>query len=230
MERKIRDKGYTLRELILAVRTEYLKQLIKLEKLGDLVIPVSRRVDRLEFKFSGGLTTTELRCEVIKKITKLDELLGRTDKIILSTFSYEPHRMIPYIRKDIDKFENLRDEIMESDYVNKINNVARFKTNMEEYLLQTNAEEVLLTRMENKYHPQQNISFQDGNSLYLSEGTEIADVLNMMNVELPDSALTEYHKSIMDKVNNPFALRVVDERKINEIDPANSVIVLAKRK
>ena len=32
MERKIRDKGYTLRELILAVRTEYLKQLITVKK------------------------------------------------------------------------------------------------------------------------------------------------------------------------------------------------------
>ena len=230
MERKISEKGYTLRELILAVRNEYLKELSKLDELGSLVKPVSRRVDRLEFRFSGGLTSTDLKCDVIKKITKLDELLKRTDKIILSTFSYEPHRMIPYIRTDIDRFEDLKDEIMTSEYVTNMNNVSSFTSNTDEYLLQTNAEEILLTRKENKYHPAQNIAFKDGDSLYLCEGTEIADVYNMMNVDIPAKALTEYQKGIMKKVENPFALRIVDVRKANEIEDLNSVIVLAKRK
>ena len=230
MERKISEKGYTLRELILAVRNEYLKELSKLDELASLVKPVSRRVDRLEFRFSGGLTSTDLKCDVIKKITKLDELLKRTDKIILSTFSYEPHRMIPYIRTDIDRFEDLKDEIMGSEYVNNMNNVSSFTSNTDEYLLQTNAEEILLTRRENKYHPMQHIVFKDGDSLYLSEDTEIADVYNMMNVDIPKNALTEYQRKIMKTIENPFALRVVDVRKADEIEDLNSVIVLAKRK
>jgi len=230
MERKIIEKGYTLRELILAVRNEYLKELSKLDELGKLVKPVSRRVDRLEFRFSGGLKSTEIKCDVIKKITKLDELLKRTDKIILSTFSYEPHRMIPYIRTDIDRFENLKDEIMASDYVNNMNNVSRFETNTDEYLLQTNAELILLTRMENKYHPQQHIEFKDGDTLYLSDGTEIADVFNMLNIDIPATSLTNYQKNIINDVKNPFALRVVDARKADEIVDTKSIIVLAKRK
>ena len=230
MERKISEKGYTLRELILAVRNEYLKELAKLEELSSLVIPVSRRVDRIEFKFSGGLKTTELKCDVIKRINKLDELLNRTNKIILTSFEYEPHRMIPYIRKDIDRFEDLKDEITSSDYFNHMNNVSSFETLSDEYLLQTNAEEILLTRMENKYHSQQHIVFRDGDSLYLSDNTEIADVYNMLNVDIPENALTGYQREIMKQVENPFALRVVDVRKADELEDTNSIVVLAKRK
>ena len=230
MERKISEKGYTLRELILAVREEYLKELSKLEELGSLVKPVSRRVEKIEFKFSGGLKTTELKCDVIKKINKLDELLKRTDRVILTSFEYEPHRMIPYIRKDIDRFENLKDEIMGGDYVNHMNNVSCFETPIDEYLLQTNAEEILLTRKGNKYHGPQHIVFRDGDSLYLSDNTEIADVYNMLNVDIPENALTDYQKTIMNKVENPFALRVVDARKADEINDTKSIVVLAKRK
>ncbi len=228
MESKIIEKGYTLKTLILAVREEYLKELKKLDELGDLVIPVSRRVDRLEFGFSGGVTANDIKCDVIKRITKLDQLLHRTDKVVLSTFLYEPHRMIPYVRKDIDRFEELKDEIMFGEYMNHMNSVSRFKSGIEDYLLQTNAEEVRLTRSENTYHPTQSIVFRDGDSLYLSEDTEMADAFNMLNVAIPSKSLTGYQKQIMSTVN-PFALRVVDARKAHELEPTESVVILAKK-
>jgi len=230
MERFISEKGYTLKQLILAVRKEYIEQLKKLEELSDLVIPVSRRVDKLEFSLSSGLTSTRLRCDAIKKINKLDELLKRTDKIILSSFEYEPHKMIPYVRKDTALFDDLKDEILSSDYVKNMGIVSRFASNNDDCLLQTNAEEVIFTRKHDRNHPAQQIVYKDVDSLILSNDTTIADAYNMLNITIPNHCVNDYQKKIMDAVENPYSLRVIDARKANEIEETNGVVLIARRK
>ena len=83
-----------------------------------------------------------------------------------------------------------------------------------------------LARTEDK---RREILYKEGESLYLGENTEIADALNLLNTRLPANLMPDYHVSLMDKVENPFALRVVDVRKANEIKDTKSVVVLAKK-
>ena len=223
-------KNYTIKELILACREEYLKQLVELEKMNELVIPLSHKSDRVRFELAGSVIYSDIVCNVIKKITFLDKLLNRTDERILSTYSESSCGAIPYFIKDVSKFDKIKDGIRESDYFNGMSKVSQFKSGVNNYLLQTSVGDIRVTRRATKTSPAAGFYFTEGKFFTLDNNTEIADLYNILNAELPESAMTEYQKQIVDKVEDPFALRIVDVRKADEVKSDKGVIVLARRK
>ena len=108
--------------------------------------------------------------------------------------------------------------------------VSQFKSGVNNYLLQTSVGDIRVTRRATKTSPAAGFYFTEGKFFTLDNNTEIADLYNILNAELPESAMTEYQKQIVDKVEDPFALRIVDVRKVDEVKSDKGVIVLARRK
>ena len=224
------EKKYTIKELILACREEYLKQLAELEKMSELAIPLSPKSDRIKFEMSGSVLYSDIVCNVMKRITFLDKLLKKTDERVLTSFYESSCKTIPYVLKDVDKFESIKEGIIESGYFNGMNNVAQFKSGANDYLIQTTVGDIRITRRATNTSPAVGFYFTEGNTFTLDNNTEIADVLNILNAELPAEAMTSYQREIVDQVEDPFALRVVDARKADEVKSEKGVVVLAKRK
>ena len=111
-----------------------------------------------------------------------------------------------------------------------MNHVSEFKSGSNSYLLQTTVGDIRITRKGNNVCGPAGFSFSGGNLMTLDHDTEIADAYNILNAEIPESAMTDYQRQIIDTVEDPFALRIVDVRKAGEIKPTRGVIVLAKRK
>ena len=105
----------------------------------------------------------------------------------------------------------------------------KFSDKSNRYLLQTTVEDIRLTQLSKKANGQKEILFKDGDSLYLGKNTEIADAFNMLNAQLPAEDMPEYQVRLMDSVEDPYALRVVDARKADTIEKTNNIVVLAKR-
>ena len=227
MERKVQK--YTVRDLILGAREEYLKEMEELDKLRDLVEPLSGFTSDVEFKLKGSIISSDLVCDVVKKYTILDKLLRRKGNRKLYSYSLLSCGVIPYIQKDVEKFEDIKANIIESEYFNNMGSVMKFSDKSNRYLLQTTVEDIRLTQLSKKANGQKEILFKDGDSLYLGKNTEIADAFNMLNAQLPAESMPEYQVRLMDSVEDPFALRVVDARKADTIEKTNNIVVLAKR-
>jgi hypothetical protein len=227
MERKV--EKYTVRDLILGTREAYLKQYAELDKLHNLVKPITGSTADIQFRLKGSIISADLVCDVIKNYNRLERLLKiKRDKKIYS-YSLQSYGMIPYIHKDAEKFEEIKEGIVNSDYFQNMGSVVTFRDNNSSYLLQTTVEDIRFQKLAKTEDKQREILYKEGDSLYLGENTEIADALNLLNTRLPADLMPDYHVSLMDKVENPFALRVVDVRKANEIKDTKSVVVLAKK-
>jgi hypothetical protein len=224
MERKV--ERYTVRDLILGTRKAYLKEYEELNKLKALVQPIDGLSSEVNFRLSGSILSSELVCDVIRKTNKLDKLLRRKKKY---TYDVQSCGVIPYVHKDAEQFEDIKDGIMASDYFNKMGFALRFNDNHDHYLLQTTVEDIRLNKYSSNVNKEKEILFTGGDTLYLGNDTEIADALNMLNARLPINHMSEYHRSLMESVEDPFALRIVDARKANEIQDTKSIVVLAKR-
>jgi hypothetical protein len=224
------EKKYTIKELLLACREEYLKQLVELEKLNKLAIPLSPKSDRVKFELSGSVLYSDIICNVMKKITKIDRLLKHTDDKVLTSYNESSCRTIPYVLKDVEKFEAIKSSIKDSGYFKGMNNVAEFKSGPNNYLIQTTVGDIRITRKGNKISRPAGFSFSGGNLMTLDHDTEIADAYNILNAEIPAAAMTEYQRQIIDTVEDPFALRIIDVRKAGEVKQTRGVVVLAKRK
>ena len=227
MERKV--EKYTVRDLILGTREAYLKQYAELDKLHNLVKPITGSKADIQFRLRGSIISADLVCDVIKNYNRLEKLLkNKRDRKIYS-YSLQSCGMIPYIHTDAEKFEEIKEGIVNSDYFQNMGSVVTFRDNSGSYLLQTTVEDIRFQKLARTEDKRREILYKEGESLYLGENTEIADALNLLNTRLPASLMPDYHVSLMDKVENPFALRVVDVRKANEIKDTKSVVVLAKK-